>query len=204
METESASQAPGSRPRPLLLILLAIVVAAALMMWFRSAGPSPPPSNPGAPPPAQRGAGDGTVDPSQLAVDLEALAHERPGPGDTERNPFRFRPKPPPPPPPSGPAKPRGNEPPMVTGPPAPPPPPPPPPITVKFIGHLDMPDGTRLAVFTDCSQGRTQSSAREGGTVDGRYRLVKIGLESVVIEHLDGRGRTTLAKGGQECSVAK
>ena len=47
-------------------------------------------------------------------------------------------------------------------------------------------------------------STGMERVPFDGRYRLVKIGLESVVIEHLDGRGRTTVAKGGQECSVAK
>jgi hypothetical protein len=64
----------------------------------------------------------------------------------------------------------------------------------VKFIGVLDRADGSRLAMFSDCSAGRHQSTAREGGTVDGRYRLVKIGRESVIIEHLDGRGRTTLA----------
>jgi hypothetical protein len=70
----------------------------------------------------------------------------------------------------------------------------------VKFIGVLDRADGSRLALFSDCSAGRHQSYAREGGTVDGRYKLVKIGRESVIIEHLDGRGRTTLAAGGQEC----
>jgi hypothetical protein len=80
------------------------------------------------------------------------------------------------------------------------PPAPPLPPITVKFIGVFNLADGSTIALFTDCSAGRHQSQAREGGTVDGRYRLVKIGNESVIIEHLDGRGRTTLAKSGQEC----
>ena len=70
----------------------------------------------------------------------------------------------------------------------------------MKFIGVFDLADGSRIALFTDCSAGRHQAQAREGGTVDGRYRLVKIGAESVIIEHLDGRGRTTLAKGGHEC----
>ena len=57
------------------------------------------------------------------------------------------------------------------------------------------------MAVFVDCSVGRRTAQAQEGGIVDGRYRLVKIGLESVVIEHLDGSGRTTLAQTGQECA---
>ena len=56
------------------------------------------------------------------------------------------------------------------------------------------------MAVFVDCSVGRRTSYAREGEIVDGRYRLVKVGLTSVVVEHLDGRGRTTLPLTGQEC----
>ena len=207
METESAAPAASQRPRPFLLVLLGVVVVAALLMWLNgSAGPSQQASNPPrAPQPGTAGAGGASaVDPSSLDVALETLEAERPVPADTERNPFRFKPKPPPPPPPAPkPSGPRVTEP-AEIGPPAPPPPPPPPPITVRFIGLLDMPDGSKVAVFTDCSQGRSQSHAKEGGTVDGRYRLVKIGVESVVIEHLDGRGRTTLAQGGQECSVAK
>ena len=38
-----------------------------------------------------------------------------------------------------------------------------PPPITVKFIGVLDRADGSRLALFADCSAGRHRSHAREG-----------------------------------------
>ena len=40
----------------------------------------------------------------------------------------------------------------------------------------------------------------REGDIIDGRYRLVRIGVESVVMEYLDGRGRTTIRLSGQEC----
>ncbi len=73
--------------------------------------------------------------------------------------------------------------------------------IPVKFLGTMDMPDGSTLAVITDCSQGgRRTKPFREGEPVFGQYRLVKIGLQSVVIEHLDGRGRTTLPKTGQDC----
>jgi hypothetical protein len=210
METESSSATSttgrAGRPRPFLLVLLGIVAAAFLVMKLTgSAGPNRQPSNASAPRPAQtaqaggRGRGSG-IDPSALDVHLESLAAERPSAGETERNPFRFRPAPPPPAPPpvSRPAPaPTNSAPPVPIG---PPPPPAPPPITVKFIGVIDKEDGTKLAVFTDCSAGRRQAQAREGGTVDGRYRLVKIGMQSVIIEHLDGRGRTTLAQGGQEC----
>jgi hypothetical protein len=204
MATESAE--PSKRPRPLLLVLLGLTIAAAVVMKLMgSASSGTPASNPSgstrspaqARPDAAGGKG-GLIDPARLDVHLEVLQAERPSAAEAERNPFRFKPAPPPPAPPpvAGPA-PSPNVPPAPTG---PPPPPPPPPITVKFIGLLDLADGSRIAVFTDCSAGRRQSQAREGGTVDGRYRLVKIGRESVVIEHLDGRGRTTLAAGGQDC----
>ena len=202
MATESA---PGARrPNPVLLVLLGLTVAAALVMKLMgSATPGQPASNPRSAarsalqePAAAPVAKGRPVDASTLDVHLEVLQAARPAAAEAERNPFRFRPAPAPPPPPVT-EKPGPVAPPVPTG---PPPPPPPPPITVKFIGVLDRADGTRMAIFTDCSVGRHQSLAREGGTVDGRYRLVKIGRESVVIEHLDGRGRTTLAAGGQEC----
>ena len=209
MATEPAASA-SSRARPVLLVMLGVLVAAFLAMkLFGSAGPSrpeatarrPPPAaltDPSSPIPTGRGSTQkAVVDPASLEVHLEALAEPRPAEGATERNPFRFRPPPPPPPPPT-PPKPVGPPPAPVEA--APPPPPPPPPITVKFIGVIDKADGTKLAVFTDCSAGRRQSLAREGGTIDGRYRLVRLQTTSVVVEHLDGRGRTTLAQGGQEC----
>ena len=76
------------------------------------------------------------------------------------------------------------------------PPPPPPPPIPLKFIGKLETRGGT-IAAFSDC---RTTMRGKEGDIIDGRYRLVKIGVESVVMEYLDGRGRTTIRESGQEC----
>jgi hypothetical protein len=209
MATEPGTS-PSFRPRPVLLIVLGVLVAAFLAMKLMgSAGPSRPASNARRPSnaaltdpssPTATGRGNtqrGVIDPASLDVHLEALAEPRPSEGGAERNPFRFRPPPPPPPPPT-PAKPVGPPPPPPEA--TPPPPPAPPPITVKFIGVIDKEDGTKLAIFTDCSAGRRQSTAREGGTIDGRYRLVKLQTTSVIVEHLDGRGRTTLAQGGQEC----
>ena len=193
--------ATSNRPNPVLLALLGLtIVAAVIFKLMGAAGPGTPASNPSGaqrPPqpradPAQ--ARGGAVESTTLDVHLEALEAERPSTAKNERNPFRFKPAPAPPPVAAKPAEP------VAPAPVGPPPPPPPPPITVKFIGVLDRADGSRLALFTDCSAGRHQSYAREGGTVDGRYKLVKIGRESVIIEHLDGRGRTTLAAGGQEC----
>jgi hypothetical protein len=76
--------------------------------------------------------------------------------------------------------------------------PPPPPPIPLKYIGLLEgVPGQGRVAAFSDC---RTTMRAREGDIIGGQYRLVKIGVESAVLEYVDGRGRTTIRQSGQEC----
>lgn len=197
METESSAAPASTRPRPILLILLGIVVAGLLLMRLGgSAGPDQPASNAARGP--QQSAGDQPFDPAALDVDLESLEGERPGPGGSERNPFRFQPKAAPPaarqPQTSKPAPPEEQGPQEPQSAPVPP-------ITVKFLGTMGMPDGSTRAVFTDCSAGgRRTQHYKEGESVLGQYRLVKIGLLSVVIEHLDGRGRTTLAKTGQDC----
>jgi hypothetical protein len=197
MEADAPATA-SKRPRPILLVMLGVVVVAFLAMQVsRSTDPTPAPSNPRAP--QQRAGGEAGVDPSQLDVHLDSLTSERPGPGESERNPFRFQPKPPPPPPPQPPGGSRPLPPPQEV-PDQPPAPAAPPPITVKFVGTLDLPDGSKLAVVTDCTSGHKTVQVRQGESVLGQYRLVKIGETSIVIEHLDGRGRTTLAKNGQEC----
>ena len=78
-----------------------------------------------------------------------------------------------------------------------PPPPPGPPPIPLKYIGLLELGGGDKVAAFSDC---RSTMRAKEGDVVAGQYRLVKIGVESVVMEYVDGRGRTTIRLSGQEC----
>ena len=48
------------------------------------------------------------------------------------------------------------------------------------------------MAAFSDC---RSTMRGSEGEIIDGRYRLVRIGIESVVMEYPDGRGRTTIGQ---------
>jgi hypothetical protein len=125
-------------------------------------------------------------------VHLEALDAERVRPKSGERNLFRFKPKPPPPPP----EPPRPLQPAMPTGPvnpvPQPPPGPPPlPPITLKFIGLVDSPTrGRKIAALSD---GRNTFQGVEGDIIEGRYRILKIGVESLEIAYTDGRGRQTI-----------
>jgi hypothetical protein len=76
-----------------------------------------------------------------------------------------------------------------------PPPPPPLPPIPLKFIGTAEQ-GNKRVAVFSD---GRgLPLYAREGELVLGQYRIVRIGVESIVMEYADGRGRQTIPMRGQ------
>lgn len=202
MPTEAPARAAG-RPRPWLLVLFGIV--GALFLWIKLA-----PTTSDAPAAAPRtqartaaGGGSGQVNPEDLQVRLDALKTERPQPADAARNPFRFQPKPepaPPPPPKNATvSKPVADVPP---GPPPPPPgPPPPPAITLKFIGTVEGREtGGKVAAFSDPPSCKRTFYAREGEIVDGRYRLVKIGIESVVMEYPDGRGRQTIRQGGQEC----
>jgi hypothetical protein len=194
METQTPGA--GTRVRGWLLATLgvAFVALVAYQMWpEQSATPVIPASNRQA---ANRRAGAaraaaarGEIDPAELKVRLDALQAKPPDFGEHERNPFRFLPPPAPPPPPKPPAPP--TEP---TGPPLPPPPPPIPPVPLKFMGTVEKP-GLTLAALTDCKG--FSYAAREGEIVDGRYRLVKIQVESVILEYSNGTGRTTVRKSG-------
>jgi hypothetical protein len=77
-----------------------------------------------------------------------------------------------------------------VPDPDAPPPgPPPPPPIALKFIGIVQA-GGRSVAVLRD---GSDILYGREGELVDGRYRIIKINVESVEVSYADGRGRRVI-----------
>ena len=122
-------------------------------------------------------------------VHLRALDAERPKPIPGERNLFRFRPKPPPAPPPVPPPVVRN-----IPG--GPSGPPPPPPIPLKFIGIVEAPaQSKRIAALVDSTGHAFQG--REGDIVAGQYRVLKIGVESIEMAYLDGRGRQTIRLSG-------
>ena len=144
-----------------------------------------------------RGQAPAPLDPKGLDVRLGKLEVVRSEPGGPERDPFRFQPRPPPEPPPPPPvAKPTPGVGPGASAvdPSQPPPPPPPPPITLKFIGVVTRESKTKIAVLSD---GRFVFHGREGDIIEGRYRVVRIGEESVQMEYLDGRGRQTIRLSG-------
>jgi hypothetical protein len=109
------------------------------------------------------------------------------------RNPFRFQQR-------EAPAargraaaapRPEFSAPPVPTG------PPPPPPITLRFIGLIEAPPRTgRVALLSDGRGGLMYG--REGDTVDGRYRMLRVGIDSIEMAYVDGRGRQTIRLSGQ------
>ena len=71
------------------------------------------------------------------------------------------------------------------------PPKPPPPPINLKYYGYTSARGtATRRAFFLD---GEEILVAAEGETVKKRYKVVRIGVSSVVMEDLDNKNQQTL-----------
>ncbi len=174
--------------------MLAALMIGALVYWqWPAASPTPGPSNQ---PRVQQAPQQAAGSQSSLDVRLDALKEPAPEPSETGRNPFRFQPKPPPPPPPMPTVPTPTVVPPESAGPPQPPPPPPVPPIPLKFIGTLQGEKPGKVAIFSD-GHGMPVYG-REGEIVLGQYRIVTIGVESVVMEYADGKGRQTIPLRGQ------
>jgi hypothetical protein len=123
-------------------------------------------------------------------VHLRSLSDPRARPVGSDRNLFTFKPKAPP-----APARPMPppTVAPVATDPPGPPPPPPLPPITLKFIGVMEQGAGKpKIALLSD-STGHVFSGTEGGPPIEGRYRILRIGAESIEMSYLDGRGRQTI-----------
>jgi len=180
------------RTRVLLGVLVVVLsAAAAYRFWPNTAANAPAASNArGAARTSQGGGQEFAPD-----VHLEALQQPRPKPGEVDRNLFRFKSKPAPAPPPTAGPVTRVAEP---SAPPAPagPPPPSTPTIPYKFIGVLEVPgQAQRVAILSDP---RGVYHGREGDIIEGRYRILKIGVESVEMAGVDGQGRQTIRLSGQ------
>jgi hypothetical protein len=192
----SAASSASTRQKILLaglLAVLALLVIFVLLPMFSGGGGRP--GGAARRQPLATAAKPGAVTTGVLDVRLGRLTAARLDPLEGGRNPFRMGAAPPPP----GQATAGQPAPSVPVGPPAPvgpPPPPPVPPIPLKFIGIVTRPaPAGKIAVLSD---GRNVFSGEEGKTVDGRYRIVRIGEESVQIEHVDGRGRQTIRLTGQ------
>jgi len=177
------------RRREIVLAVLAVVLGAGLYVAIAGW----PFGTSAAPPPASNGQGrTAKNNPSGQAateapdVHLEALDVERAKPDAAKRNLFRFKPKPPPPRPPAPPVERQVETTPVPTG------PPPPPPITLKFIGIVDAGQSKKIVAILSDGRG-SPVYGREGETVLGQYRILRIGTESIEMSYLDGRGRQTI-----------
>jgi hypothetical protein len=175
-------------------LLAGLLVVLGGLLWvewpriFEGNQPAAPTARPQAPAPAPRAASPGRA---LGDIGLEALDEPVPAPVDSGRNPFRFA---------AGVRDVTGTggavaAVPPVMLPPVPVVPQGPPPIPLRFIGLVDAPGQTaRLAVLSD---GRNVFHGREGDIIDGRYRIVRIGVESIEMSHVDGRGRQTIRLSG-------
>jgi hypothetical protein len=171
------------------------IIAAAAFRISTTTAPSPM-ATASQPVATGAGAGQQPLNPKgQVAgVDLDSLHTGRPEPVGSRRNPFRFTPKPAPPQPGS-----HGSM--TPTPPPMPIPagpvePAPPPRIMLKFIGVMESGRAGKYAILTD---GRgLPIYGKEGQVIEGRYRIMRIGVESVDLAYLDGRGRQTIRQTGQ------
>jgi hypothetical protein len=179
------------KPSRQLLLLGALAIALAVVVMARReddpAGASQVRSN------ARSTTTSAAAATSVADLKLELLKGDSSEREEPIRNPFQFRTKP-------SSAAPReqasASKPPVVIAPPqVPQGPPPPPPIALKYIGVLETAQG-RVAIFRDT--GGDIINGREGDIIDGRYRLLKIGVESADLAYVDGRGRQTIRLSGQ------
>ena len=178
----------SERRNQLVLAALAIVLAFMVYrLWPQTTAATPTTSN------VRGAARTSGAKPSVTAPDvhLKALNAERPKPEDVGRDLFRFKQKPAPPPPPIV------RTPPPVTAPTGPPPSAVPP-IPLKFIAIYDVPARQkRFAVLSD-GRGGPSIYGTEGATIEGRYKILRIGAESIEMSYIDGRGRQTIRLTGQ------
>ena len=186
------------RRREVALAVL-VVVLIAIVMWRVGSTTSTAPAVPRA---ASSPAGQGnqaTEPPDPLKVDLESLESERPEPQLSERNPFRFTPRTPPSQPTTAPPPMTQMQQPAAGGlTPGEPVDAALPPIGLKFIGLVKSDGEPKIGPVAVLSDARGVYYGREGEIVEGRYRILRIGVESIDLSYVDGRGRQTIRFTGQ------
>jgi hypothetical protein len=155
-----------------------LAVAAAALVGFmvlRNAAPAVAPAASAAEAPKT----PGRRDPELPRIDLARLDRPRPASGIGRRDLFDFATPPPTPPPPRPSAPPMVETPPPVTV----PTPPPLSPLNIKYIGAFEGKKGLKVAVLmTDRKEVLT---GQAGEVVANRYRIVRIGLESVDVQEV-------------------
>jgi hypothetical protein len=190
---------PGpERKRLIFLVTVAAIGAVAYGMW--GGGPPPRMDQTTGPPPTSnflvnRGRATTSKPPAPTAPQPLRLAEIERVPDEPEagRNLFRFGVPPPPPyKPPPPPPPPPPYVPPAYT-------PPPIPPVPLKLVTIIPDPDDpspTKSRAYLTYEKGTGEIfEVFQGGTIDGRYRLLRVGVNDVVVSHLDGTGQRTLRR---------
>jgi hypothetical protein len=176
-----------------LAVLAVLLIVGAVGYWMGPWGGSGAGTTGSA---SGRGAGGpGGGDSSVTDIRLELLQRDHVPLGAPDRNPFRFERRASA----AASARPQATRraAPIEVAPVGELPPPPPPPIPLRFIGFLQPKDGPgRVAVLSD---GRGNVfDGKEGDVIEGRYRLLRVGIDSADLIYLDGRGRQTIRLSGQ------
>jgi hypothetical protein len=181
------------------LVLAVVLGVLALMLYraysggaFGTLGPAAGPASPSNTRAGSTRPSAGAEPPATAPdVHLQALSEERPAPQSGERDLFRFGQRPAPAPAVSAKPAPVVQAGPAVTaGPPSPAP------IPLRFIGIVESPtQAKRIAALVDSTGHAYQGG--EGDIVAGQYRVLRIGVESIEISYLDGRGRQTIRLNG-------
>jgi hypothetical protein len=165
--------------RWLVPAVAAVALLAVGWVLLRDTTSAAPPAGPAAP---EAGRPSGKHEADLPRIDLARLDRPRPKSGVGQRDLFDFATPPPTPPPPLPSAPPVAvveTAPAVVES----PTPPPLPPLNLKFIGSFEGRKGLKVAVLmTDHKEVLT---AQAGEVVANRYRVVKIGLESVDLQEV-------------------
>jgi hypothetical protein len=177
------------RQKQVLAVLLGVLALVVLWQWWHWDSPEDA-IVAGLPSPAattaQR-AGNQVDTAFEGDVNLRALEQPRPAPTSGGRNPFQFQAQAPPP---------AAKVPQVARKPVGPPAPKGPPPIALKFIGTL-FKEGwpSKVAVLSD---GKHVFHGKRGEIIDGRFRIVQIGEESMQLEYVNGQGRQVIRLTGK------
>lgn len=177
---------PGPERKRQLIMLAGLVVVLGIYFGRRSwptAATPVPTSKPGT---VQQSAKAPEKPPLPDPLDLDKL-EPAPQSSQTTRNPFQFGVPPPPPAPPPAP---------YVAPPPVIPPPPVMPPVPQVPLRCTGMTTVTatkqRTALMLD-PETSTAQWVVDGFVFDGRYKILKVNAESVVVSFLDGTGQKTV-----------
>ncbi len=162
----------------MLAALIVALLGFGVMQWRGATAPVPPRA--GAPAGGTRGT---VADVPWINLDRVKMQDRPLLPLGGTRNTFAFQVTPPPPPGEgAGPDGATGPNP-TPTAPPdlTPTPPTPPPPLPLKYMGLVEVKGGAKIAVLL--SEQKEILQGREGDLLGGRYRIAKIGIESVDVQ---------------------